>query len=79
MKYSVAAGEVSVNFNVSAEMAGKAAEVRLLDMNGNVLSMARGKVHAGTNDMRLGSVARNGVYVLMVRVGSATRSARIAL
>ena len=79
MKYSVAAGEVSVNFNVSAEMAGKAAEVRLLDMNGNVLSMARGKAHAGTNDMRLGSVARNGVYVLMVRVGSATRSARIAL
>ena len=79
VKYSVAAGEVAVNFNVPAEMAGKAAEVRLLDMNGNVLSMARGKAHAGTNDMRLGSVARNGVYVLMVRVGSATRSARIAL
>ena len=79
MKYSVAAGQLAVNFSVPAEMAGKVAEVRLLDMNGNVLSMARGKAQAGTNDMRLGSVARNGVYVLMVRVGSATRSARIAL
>ena len=78
VKFSVAAGEVSVNFNVPAEMAGKVAEVRLLDMNGNVLSMARGKAQAGTNDMRMGSVARNGVYVLMVRVGNATRSARIA-
>jgi hypothetical protein len=78
MKYSVAAGQLAVNFSVPAEMAGKVAEVRLLDMNGNVLSMARGKAKAGTNDMRLGSVARNGVYVLMVRVGSATRSARIA-
>lgn len=79
MKYSVSAGQFAVNFNVPAEMAGKVAEVRLLDMNGNVISMARGKAQAGTNDMRLGSVARNGVYVLMVRVGSVTRSARIAL
>ena len=78
MKYSVAAGQIAVNFSVPAEMAGKVAEVRLLDMNGNVLSMARGKAQAGTNDMRMGSVARNGVYVLMVRVGNATRSARIA-
>ena len=78
MKYSVAAGQFAVNFSVPAEMAGKDAEVRLLDMNGNVLSMARGKAQAGSNDMRLGSVSRNGAYVLMVRVGSATRSARIA-
>ena len=79
VKFSVAAGEVAVQFDVSAGMAGQNVSVRLVDMNGKAVSLVRGKAQAGSNGFRLGAPARSGVYVLQLRVGSTSRSVRLAI
>ena len=77
--YDVVAGGIAVQFDVSAGMAGQKAAVRLLDVNGNVVSTALGNARSGTNDFRLATPARSGVYVLQVRVGRESRVARLSL
>ena len=77
--YDVVAGGIAVQFDVSAGMAGQKASVRLLDVNGNVVSTVYGNARSGTNDFRLAAPARSGVYVLQVRVGRESRVARLSL
>ena len=79
VNFSTCANGIAVNFGVAAGLSGQDAVVRLLDVNGNVVSVARGKAQAGTNELRLESATRNGVYILQLRVGHETRSVRISL
>ena len=77
--FDAVAGGIAVQFDVSAGMAGQKASVRLLDVNGNVVAMVNGNARSGTNDFRLATPARSGVYVLQVRVGHESRVARLSL
>ena len=77
--FDAVAGGIAVQFDVSAGMAGQKASVRLLDVNGNVVSTVYGNARFGTNDFRLATPARSGVYVLQVRVGHESRVARLSL
>lgn len=78
MNFSVLAGKVDVQFSLASEMAGLNTAVRLLDMNGKVITNMRGVSQAGTNSFSIGAPARKGVYVLQIQVGKDSRSVRVA-
>ena len=73
------AGGLDVGFEASGSLAGSRSEVRLLDLQGRTLSRALGKVQSGLNSLSLSVPGRGGVFVLMVKAGSETRSMRIRL
>ena len=73
------AGGLDVGFEASGSLAGSRSEVRLLDLQGRTLSRALGKVQSGLNSLSLSVPGHGGVFVLMVKAGSETRSMRIRL
>lgn len=79
IRFVRSAGGLDVAFEAPAMLAGSSSEVRLLDLQGRTLSRALGKVRPGMNSLSLSVSGHGGVFVLMVKAGSETRSMRIRL
>ena len=79
IRFVRSAGSLDVAFEAPGTLAGSRSEVRLLDLQGRMLSRAFGKVQPGMNSLSLSVFGRGGVFVLMVKAGSETRSMRIRL
>jgi hypothetical protein len=79
IRFAQSSGGLDVGFEASGALAGARSEVRLLDLQGRTLSRALGKVQSGLNSLSLSVPGHGGVFVLMVKAGSETRSMRIRL
>lgn len=70
---------LSVSFGAASSLDGSAVEVRLVALDGTVVSSVRGTANAGANSVDLTAPVRSGVYVLRVRAGGVVENARIRI